>query len=128
MSKENWLEKSRVAIDQIYTEEPNEQNTLLLGALLAVVDHGEIPVINISTVFETPIQPISALPVNKSLLEFVDDELSDAEMYYGMGEFDIARDELRHANRFLSVLKAKGDKDNLNEFVLRRDAIAARLC
>lgn len=90
---------------------------ILLGASFAILDHQEPNQINISTFQEKPEIISISHPTNKPLHKIVEDELSDAEMYYGMGEYEIAKDELRHADRFLAVLKAQPNKPYLQSLL-----------
>lgn len=131
MTAPDWQKLKRDAADTIQGIDVNKMNKdayVLYGASLAILDHEERGGVNMSTTQENSTQANVAHPHNsKTLREIVDDELSDAEMYAGMSEYEIARDELRHADRFLAVLKAQPDKHSVNELIERRNAIAAKL-
>lgn len=102
---------------------------VLLGASYAILSQGEPYEGYASTRMENPAQEVHT--ADKSLREIIEDELGGAEYYYRIGEHDIARDELRHADRFLAVLKAQSakqaDADYLRQVVERRDRIAEKL-
>lgn len=134
MSAIDWQKLKQDAtetIQGINTDKLTKDAYILLGASLAILTHEEPSNTIAPMAYETPVQMQSYAPVthngNISLMELVEDELSDSEKYYAMGEHDISRDELRHADRFLSILRAQSNKQDIQDLIARRDMIASKI-
>lgn len=134
MTDVNWDKLKKLAtetIEDIDTDNLTKDKFILYGASIAILAHEEPHNVNIPMTYETPMQtqpykPV-ALPANISLRKLVGDELSDAEKYYAMGEYDIARDEIRHAKRFLSVLQAKSNEHDLHDLTERLNTLEMKI-
>lgn len=133
MEKTDWQKLKQDAaetIQNIDTDKFTKDAYVLFGASLAILDHVESGGINMPTPQEKSMKAANSFSVSKSLHELVEDELSDAEMYYAMGEREVAMDELRHADKFLSVSKAHAitgsDTAYINEMTQRRNQIAMK--
>lgn len=72
---------------------------------------------------EKKTEPIS----DNILMDYINDELHDAEKYIGIGEYSIARDELKHAQHFIDKFRltahSVSDKAVISDLQAKHDII-----
>ena len=107
------------SLEQLPGELTKDQ-AILYGAMTAIKDHfkaaPETPVAK-----ETPETPRDAA-------YFANEELKAADTYYGIGENKLARDELKHAEYWISKARSEAytpeARETVNDLQLRYDIMA----
>ena len=129
MSLDIWRATVEDEIAKLLNLEPTEQKAITLAALILLRDKWrraektDAPT-SVAGDMETGAPPDSFA----SMVDLADDELADADKYIQMGEDNIARDELRHAQHFLDKAKAeafaKEDQTIVRDLMMRHDLMA----
>lgn len=112
-----WKEDAAETLANIAPGKKTKENFLLAGASLAILNnHGNTAVAEPSTATQ------------ETSLSYIADELKDAEKYISVGENDIARDELRHAQHFIDKAwqsaYTQEDQVVIRDFRARHDLLA----
>lgn len=138
-----WSEAARETHDGLKTinlEKMTKDDYLLYGASLAILDHepsqGEVMPESDPSAQEPPQKAAGDKPQAQLFLDYIGDELSDADKYLSlwneMGDEqfrEMARDEIRHSENLIRIVRQGGTVDDpgLQDMLTHHNVLLARL-